>query len=749
MNEPASADSHRNGTGTVRFGVFDANLRAGELRKGGVKIKLHGQAFCVLAALLERPGQVVTREELQQKLWTSDTFVDFEQGLNKAINKIREALGDAAENPRFVETLPKRGYRFIAPVAVEETEVSGGQLPPVAPGAALARPWRRWALSFVAGAFAIATAVMALLYFHQKAPAGQVLRFEIPIHEKLSGVGSFALSPDGRELAFIGEDANGQSYLWVRSLVTLESRLLNGTEDVYGFPFWSPDSRFVAFAAGDKLKKIDVSGGPPMTLCNAHPVWGGSWGPGDTIVFGSEVGIQQVSASGGPATPVTASALSATPTFLPDGRHFIFMRVDPAGKNNGFYLGSIDLRPEEQPSRELLAADSNVVLGPSSDPAVVYVLFVRGAKGVGSIGTLMAQRLNTRHLELTGDAQPIAERVANVAFSASSTGSLIYVAQSPIVPPSGAQGAVEGQLTWLSREGKVLGHFGEEGIYRALTISPDGKQLAFERFDPQGPSMYSLWLHDFERGATTRFTFNSDCAPDPVWSPDGSRIAFGLKRTMGVIDMYEKVSNLAGQEELLFESKDDKLPTSWSPDGKFLLYTAVAPLPLQLWVLPVETAGTAREPIPIERSEFNEIDGKFSPNGRWIAYFSDESGTNEVYVRAFDVSSARVTRAGKDAPAAGKWMVSKDGGTSPLWRHDGKELFYLSPDGTAMAVELNPGAAFQAGIPKALFKVPPGVIFWDVSPDGKRFLMASPSANSASAQVPFTVVLNWPSLLKE
>lgn len=384
------------------------------------------------------------------------------------------------------------------------------------------------------------------------------------------------------------------------------------------------------------------------------------------------------------------------------------------------------------------------VYTPSSDPAMGYLLFVRGGSAPGSSGTLMAQRFDTRRLKFAGEAVPIAEQISNLRFSASATGVLAYVTGPQAVAEGGSRGNILGRLTWLDREGKVLGTFADLGVYRTLALSPDGKRVAFERVDSQNAGNRDIWLYDFSRGVSTRFTFDAAWDGTPAWSPDGSRIAFTSNRA-GEFDLYLKASNLTGQAQLLYKSTDDKAPSSWSPDGRFLLYYNPIP-PTHIWMLPLG-AGTDRKPVLLDESKFNLAVARFSPDGRWIAYLSDESGRNEIYVRPFDSSSAASSSVASSAHAAGKWMVSKDGGTTPLWRRDGKELFYLGLDGKAMAVEVSTSGVFQAGVPEALFKVPAGALFWDVSADGERFLMAAPS--DATAQSPFTVVLNWQSSLKK
>jgi len=332
------------------------------------------------------------------------------------------------------------------------------------------------------------------------------------------------------------------------------------------------------------------------------------------------------------------------------------------------------------------------------------------------------------------------------SFSISASDALVYLSASAPLPA--AVGLIRGQLTWFDRAGKVLGTVGDPGVYGGLALSPDGKRVAFGRTDFAMPTR-NIWLYEFARGVTTRFTFESGWDDSPVWSPDGSRIAFLAGR--GIYGVYQKAANLGGEDELLLKANMWVGPTSWSPDGRFLLYEMVA-RPTQTGLLPVGGATAERKPVPLTKSEFNQYNAHFSPDGRWIAYQSDESGRFEIYVRPFDaaaaIRSSSSSAGGTDA--AGKWMVSKDGGIQPRWRRDGKELFYFSPDGTLMAVEVSTSGVFQAGIPKPLFKTPGVANYqWDVSADGKRFLMPVPSAAATATQPSFTVVLNWQAGLRK
>jgi Tol biopolymer transport system component len=651
---------------------------------------------------------------------------------------------------RCLQKDPKQRLQAIGDARISLDEVLCGA-PEAAPFTAAfegaTKRWWLWAVSGVACLLLLATVLLAFLYVHQKPPASQAMRFEIPVPERLTLGGNFALSPDGRKLAFIGAGADGQTRLWVRSLETLEARPLDGTEGAVSSPIWSPDGRFIAFFSQGKLKSIESAGGPPVPLCDSPLVLGGTWNRNDKIIFGSTGGSFLVNASGGSPASITTGGANVAPSFLPDGKHFVYERSLVQGGGNGIYLGSVDAKPQEQPSKKLLPDSSPVAYASSSDAAVGYLLFVRGAV-TGSTGTLMAQPFDTRRLEVTGEAVPIAEQVSATSFSVSATDVLVYVKGSSSAVQTAARGFIRGQLTWFDRDGKVVGTVGDPGIYRTVALSPDGKRVAFERADPQSSNTRNIWLYELARGVTTRFTFSSAWESNPVWSPDGSRIAFVSNRS-GRYDLYQKASNLAGEDELLFSSSDLKAPSSWSPDGRHLLFFNPIP-PDRLWLLPLGDTVADRKPILVEHSEFNQAAGRFSPDGRWIAYSSDESGRDQIYVRPFDVSSALGSSSTGTTSMSGKWMVSKDGGTTALWRHDGRELFYLSLDGTAMVVDVNTSGVFQAGVPKALFKVPRGVLFWDVSSDGKRFLMAAPSATGgAVAQPPFTIVLNWQAALKK
>jgi eukaryotic-like serine/threonine-protein kinase len=286
--------------------------------------------------------------------------------------------------------------------------------------------------------------------------------------------------------------------------------------------------------------------------------------------------------------------------------------------------------------------------------------------------------------------------------------------------PSAPRGAIDGRLTWFDQHGNKVRTIGEPGVYRTLAISPDGKRVAVERTDPETQNK-DIWLVDSASGATTRFTSDPGWDAFPTWSPDGRFIVFTSNRGGGVYNLYRKASSGAGNEELLYQSNEGKGPNSWSPDGKFLIYYSLGQ-PTHLRLLAVDGPAD-RKPAPFVDPQFSSVTGRFSPDGRWIAYTSNESGKNEVSVRPFDAATGS---AGKPV------IVTSGGGGTPLWSGDGKELFYIGPDGMATAVEVNAGATFQPGVPKPLFKVPAGLLFWDVSPnssgDATRFLMPVPGS---------------------
>jgi Tol biopolymer transport system component len=668
-------------------------------------------------------------------------------------DSIAHVLADVLRGPIDLDKLPKETPRRIrnlmkrcldrdlrtrlrdireARVTIEAADEVPEQAAPPAPS----RSRIGMAGWIAAGAVTLVAAGLGFVHFPEKPPALYPVRFQVPLPDK-GEFGYLAISPDGHKLAFPTSGPEGG--LWVRYLDSLELHLLPGTQNAWE-PFWSPDSRFLAFGVGGQLKKVDASGGPAQTLCQVTGnVGSGAWSREGVIVFGSRGGapLRRVPAEGGVATDVTALDPSRQetnhllPSFLPDGRHFVYFRNSNVVEKRGIFVGSLDVKPSDQSREPLLATTFAGSWAPSAAGARSHLFFLRD-------DTLMAQPFDADRLKLTGEPVPVAEHVGTVNFngffSISANGTLAYRA--------GGSNANR-QLTWFDRQGKQSGTAFEPGPYLDLSLSPDGTRAAILR----GPNTDTsdIWLHDFTRTVSTRVTFDVNAGETlagkgPVWSPDGTRIAFASHRN-GPFDLLERSSSGAGNEVVLVHSDSNKSPDDWSRDGRFLLYSENnAKTSYDLMVLPLE--GNDRKPVPLLNTTFIEGDGSFSPDTRWFAYSANDSGRLEVYVQPFTPPGAG------SAPATGKWQISRDGGRRPKWRADGKELIFRAPNGSPMAVDISTSPAFQAGIPKPLFTMPAGAGNWDVTADGKRFLAAVPQAQQ-NTSTPITVVLNWEAGLKK
>ncbi len=601
------------------------------------------------------------------------------------------------------------------------------------PGAtAASAPARRLIPWVAAGLMTAVAAVLAALMvtggdFRKEPADARVWRFAVsmPAQTSLSG-DSIAVSPDGRMLSFAGT-AEGRTLLWVQPFDSLNARALQGTEGAT-FPFWSPDSRSIGFFAQGKLRKVEVSGGSTQTICNAPFGGGGTWNRDGTILFAPNLsgGLLQVPAGGG--EPALATALDESrgeklhrwPQFLPDGRHFVYFARGERPADTGVYVGALGSGSVSKGMKLPVSTDSMAMYAPSG-----HLLFVHG-------GALMAQRFDADRLQVSGQPFPIGEQVVPsvsfglAPFSVSANGVLAY-----------RRGAGSTQLTWVDREGKRLGQIGASGVYLFPRLSPDGNRLAVERRDPE--KGVDIWQFDLRRGAWSRFTLDTGSERCPIWSPDGRRIVFVSNRD-GIENLYQKDSNGFGKDQLLLASTD--VPWDWSADGQYIVYSYLDPkTSWDLWVLPLNGS---QKPMPFLQTPFNEWQAQFSPNGRWLAYTSDESGNFEVCVRSFPETSSAST-------PGQKFQISTAGGAEPRWRKDGRELFYIAADGKLMAVELNGEARFQPGTPNPLFQTRVSgfkgyALHYDVSTDGKRFLVSAPVEDSAS--FPTIVEVNWTRRLK-
>jgi hypothetical protein len=490
----------------------------------------------------------------------------------------------------------------------------------------------------------------------------------------------------------------------------------------------------VAFGADGKLKKMEAAGGPAQTLTAVtFNVVGGLWTSEGKIVFGqgSPADTNQVSASGGTAAPIRGltDRRVATPSALPDGKHFVFRAED------GIYIASLEDGSQEMP-RRMLQDQSSVAYAPAPNSKQGYLLFVRGATGLEAgpvTGTLMAQPFDPRRNELAGDAVPIAENVTPGGFSVSRTGVLIHSRNAPNA--SSIRGGTTGVLTWLDRTGKVLSTVGDlKGYASSISLSPDGKRVVASHDR-------DLWVYEFERGVETRLTFEPGQEIAPFWRGDGSRIVYTATNPVA---LYEKPANGAGSPELFFTPPKELgtiLASEWTPDGRYLSVTTLSSggITGDLWLLPAEGTAETRKLIPLVKTQFAERAPRFPSSGKFFSYTSNESGKDEAYVRPFDPQTG--------TSPGGQWMISKGGGTSPHWRADGKEMFYITQDGAMMSVEIDMKNGFQPGVPKQLFKMPGVIVYWDVTRDGQKFLIPVPVAAADSA--PYNVIVNWTSVLKK
>jgi Tol biopolymer transport system component len=585
----------------------------------------------------------------------------------------------------------------------------------------------------VAASLAVALAVLAWAYQRaasNPAPTADASALRTSIIPPKDGsfslgnnLGGIAISPDGKTAAF-ASTVNGETALWVRPLDGTDARMLPGTDGAF-FPFWSPDSRSIAFFTGSELQSVDLAGGTPFTICEATSGRGGAWTSDGQIIFGAVgTALFRVPASGGTPSPLTTLDASRSeqdhrwPQLLPDGRLLFWARSDKTD-NTG-----VDVISIAKPSQlvHLLSTDTAALYAPGND-GKNYLVWQRE-------GTLVAQEFDPGKLQLMGDIRTLSNHVATSTLvgqtlaTVSSNGLLLYSSADTV-----------SQLTWFDPSGKQLGTLGDPGDYEDLRLSLDGRSVAASRDNPGGTV---IWLLDIERGVSSRFTTRPGNHIFPIWSPDGRTIVF-----RSGLHMCRREIAGTGEEERLTESATSyEFPNDWSRDGKLILYHVIAPTTgLDLWVLPVTPDGKpAAAPKPYLRTQFNEGYGRLSPepNPRWVAYQSDESGQYEIYVNAFPEPRNKV-------------RISTDGGRYPEWSPDGRELYYVSSDLKLMAVSLKTsGDAVEASAPRELFTLPifsNGLVPYDVAPDGKRFLVRAVPAGEGSQ--PLTLLSNWSALLKQ
>jgi serine/threonine protein kinase/Tol biopolymer transport system component len=572
----------------------------------------------------------------------------------------------------------------------------------------------------------VAALVPATLYFLRAPPrAAPRIVYELPVPGFAGRNGDLAISPDATKIAYVA-NVNGTQRIWVRSIGSLESRELPGTENAGGV-FWSPDNRYVAFTAGGNLKRIDTAGGPVQNVADSLLGAQGAWGPDGTILFstpppagGGIVVIGRVSANGGSVTQVTAidaasgQVLHALPALLPDGDRFLY--VSAGGGTSTARAGSVQ-RGDLKPVIGLERPGSGIAY------AAGFVLYARD-------NALVAQRFDTSALAVRGTPAALAERVGQFSVAGDA---LVYSESGGNIFNNGP--SVLSRLAWVDRRGQPFGEIDAPVGYMTPVLSPDEYRLAVRAPDPAGSSG-DIWTIDIARGVKTRLTSDPADEGTPLWSPDGARLVFGSGRSGNAAipnAIYQRAANGTGADELLFAAQAGEVvaPLTWSADGSFLLFgrASLATFRTKVAIWKLELTGE-RTATPLLDAPFMFTYAQLSPDGRWLAYTSNESGTSQVVVQSFPDLS-------RD-----KRQVSTTGGYEPRWRGDGRELFYLAPDGALMALDVPTGDALEPGVPRKLFDTGIPVeaassgrpdYFYAAAANGERFLLNEPVAASASA----------------
>jgi eukaryotic-like serine/threonine-protein kinase len=642
-------------------------------------------------------------EILASVLKTEPAFHELPQTLHPRLRELVQ---------RTLAKNPKRRMHAMADVRFEIESIMNSpstDSPEVTAVPAVRSSLPAWILAALAVA---ALGWIAAIHFREK-PAGDEpeLRLDIGTPSTTAPF-EFAISPNGRYIVFIAS-GDGAPRLWLRAFDKAEAQPLAGTEGA-GYPFWSADSSSIAFDSGGRLRRVEIAGGPPQILASTFASFGGAWNSEGTILFSSGTGpLSRISAAGGETAIVThldspRQVQHRFPKFLPDGRHFLFF-VLGTPESAGIYLGSLD----SSDTKRLVLNESAAEFLPPD-----MVAYVRGT-------TLVARHLDLKREELTGDPVTLADPVGFVAtgstgFSVSADGRIAY---------RGGSGPLR-QLRWYDRTGKQTGAADEVDSATLLypELSPDGEHVALNRTIQANTD---IWLMDLVRHALTRFTFEAAIDLAPVWSPDAKQIVFASSR-QGPYNLFIKSSSGAGADTPLLVTMNHKYPQDWSKDGRFLLYSEVdLKMGRDLWALPMKD--TDPKPFPVVKTAFEELNGQFSPDSRFVAYETNESGRSEIVVQPFP-------------KADGKWQVSTNGGVQPRWRPDGKELYFLAPDGKLMAVSIAiTGVNLAAATPVALFNAVSVTGYgankheYMVTRDG-RFLINQPA--ELSNTTPITLILN-------
>jgi eukaryotic-like serine/threonine-protein kinase len=704
------------------LGPFTVDLRKRKLRRGDEVVALPARAFDTLVFLIAHRGRIVAKDDIITAAWHDVAVTD--DSLIHAISVLRRVLGDDPGQPAFIETIPRRGYRLVALVEELKEEQPGDPVAEVIVGgeaapavAAEPQAWRLRDRLGVRGLTIGAAAVLAIgvmagaaalwmrtaspesrpmtVQFRQEAPAGTAL---------LSGG---IVSPTGRHLVFVAlDERSGRSRLWVRPVASTEPFVLRGTENA-SKPFWSPDGRRLAFFADSRLMATDLEGTAPRTIASIDGApAGGSWSANDLILFADWTsGLYTVPAGGGPAKRITrldhenSDFVHAWPQFLPDGRHFLYQVVTGDSARAGIYVGSID----SPRSVRLLFASSPAAYAPPG-----FLLYVRH-------DMLMAEPFDATRMGLAG--RPI-QLTRGVAAPSTSDEAPISGSRDLLAFRQGGDGVV---LRWLDRSGSERAALELPTSLVNFRVSPDGRSLLATSSESDTST---LWTVDLRRGQLTRL--HAD-AIGPLWAPDASRVAFTSRDGL---DVHLRRTDAPPSAAPFFTSRSVKILNDWSRDGREIVYTQRdSHTRLDLWVLPISGS-----PRPLLQTRFSEAQARISPDGRWIAYVSDESGTHEVYVRRYPQG---------DQPQ----RVSVGGGAQPQWRADQSELFYVASDRAVMAVPVTRTPTVSFATPTMLFRtaMPIGAAdirdSFAVSADNQFLFIDHPPA--AVRRPSITVMANW------
>ena len=717
----------------IVFEPFDFSPVSGELRRHGRAVRLQGQPLQILEALLANPGELVTRESLQQRIWSGAMSGDFEHGLNAAVNKLRQALGDSAEQPRFIETVPGKGYRFIAATIQPPRpvlEMKAPRQPYV--------PFRAPVWAALATLLVVAGAGYWMGTGRRTTPEpGRLTQFVIAPPPGFFLVGAnprqaLAVSPDGSKVAFAAMDATGMFRIFIRAVGEIESREVPDSEGA-GMLFWLRDGSLIYTSRG-KVRRLSAGAQVSQILSEGVPlVSSGLLLPPDRLLMAQRMRSSLLPANGGPIEHLEVTY--PWPQLLPGGEQILHASVDP--KTGDWRIRASRFK-DAAPPREIITAGSRAIYTESAGSGQGYLLFVRA-------GALLAQPFDAKALRTTGDARVIVPRVysftpaGSADFSVSRSGELLVYQN--VVHRS--------QMIWVDREGRRLRAAGPDRIStKDARLSPDGTRFASALFDVER-GVTDVWVTDVASGQSRRQIVGPGLVAAPVWSPDSKRMAF-----MRALESTPKlfIRSLEGGQENEQSLAGDgfQIPTSWTPDGQFILYSITGLTLVEnegqgdIWVADLARGGKLS---PLIKTQFHEGSASASPDGRWVAFMSTESGRAEVYLQRLEI--------GDTLKVMGlRHLVSRQGAVCLRWRRDGKELFYLAGDGHVYAVPIGLGAAKPTiGTAQPLFTIGTdaiaaihSLIGFDVAVDGQSFVV--PSVSNSTEASTLVAVQNWEELLK-